>query len=194
MTGFPLGVNKLKLLQTKAELLGDYVGRDGREPSPERMKAIQEFPPLMDLKHLQSFPGCTNWVRGYLPHQYGVLVKILGAWLKPGAKFPLGEKGLQAVKAIKKMVKDHMSLAVMDEAAAMDGTRPLEQIADASGIAWGGWIVQVTTDLYRFQVLAVCSGGFTPAQHSCMRSSCLNASSVGCWAACGPSVGPTTPM
>ena len=92
MTGFSLGVNKLKLLQTKAELLGDYVGRDGREPSPERKKAIQEFPPLMDLKHLQGFPGCTNWVRGYLPHQYGVLVKILGAWLKPGAKFPLGEK------------------------------------------------------------------------------------------------------
>jgi len=107
-------VNKLKLLQTKAELLGDFVGRDGREPSPERTKAIQDFPPLMEFRHLQGFLGCTNWVQGYLPQQYGALVKILGAWLKPGAKFPLDEKGLQAVKAIKKMVKDHISLAVMD--------------------------------------------------------------------------------
>ena len=111
VTGFSLGVNKLKLLQTKAELLGDFVGRDGREPSPERMKAIQDFPPLLELKHLQGFLGCTNWVRGYLPQQYGALVKILGAWLKPGAKFPMDEKGLQVVKAIKKMVKDHISLA-----------------------------------------------------------------------------------
>jgi hypothetical protein len=138
VTGFSLGVNKLKLLQTKAELLGDFVDRDGREPSPERMKAIQEFPPLMELKHLHGFLGCTNRVRGYLPQQYGALVKILGAWLEPGAKFPLDEKGLQAVKAIKKMVKDHISLAVMDEEAAVDGTRPLEQVADASGIAWRG--------------------------------------------------------
>jgi hypothetical protein len=166
VTEFSLGVNKLKLLQTKAELLGDYVGRDGREPSPERMKAIQEFPPLMELKHLQGFLGCTNWVRGYLPQQYGVWVKILGAWLKPGAKFPLDEKGLQAVKAIKKMVKDHISLAAMDEAAAMAGTRPLDQVADASGIAWGQTIVQMTTDLSRFRVVAVCSGGLTPAQQS----------------------------
>ena len=120
----------------------------------------------MELKHLQGFLGCTNWVRGYLPQQYGFWVKILGAWLKPGAKFPLDEKGLQAVKAIKKMVKDHISLAAMDEAAAMAGTRPLDQVADASGIAWGQTIVQMTTDLSRFRVLAVCSGGLTPAQQS----------------------------
>ena len=51
VTGFSLGLNELKLLQTKAELLGDFIGRDGREPSPERMKTIQEFPAGLPRMH-----------------------------------------------------------------------------------------------------------------------------------------------
>jgi hypothetical protein len=38
----------------------------------------------------------------------------------------------------------------MDEAAAIDGSRPLEQVADSSGIAWGGCCLQMTSDLSRF--------------------------------------------
>eukprot|EP00969_Alexandrium_andersonii_P194388 8585715-Alexandrium_andersonii.AAC.1 len=36
------------------------------------------------------------------------------------------------------MACDLIKLAVMDEAAAIDSSRPLEQIADGSGVAWGG--------------------------------------------------------
>eukprot|EP00969_Alexandrium_andersonii_P250013 11048907-Alexandrium_andersonii.AAC.1 len=69
--------------------------------------------------------------------------------MKPGAVFPpegLGvgaTPGDLAVKAIKLMACDLIKLAVMDEAAAIDGSRPLGQIADSSGIAWGGRFADV---------------------------------------------------
>ena len=56
-------------------------------------------------------------------------------------------------------------LNVFDEAAAVSGRCPLEQIADASGIAVGGTVVQMSRDLSRFKVLLTHSKGLTPAQH-----------------------------
>ena len=52
-----------------------------------------------------------------------------------------------AGKAIKKMMCDHITLAAFDEAAAADGSCALEQVADASGIAVGGSVVQMSRDM-----------------------------------------------
>ena len=88
--------------------------------------------------------------------EYAQAVKLMGEFLKPGAVFPpegLGggkTQGDLAVKAIKLMAQHHIELAVLDEAAAIDGSRPLEQIADSSGIAWGGTCLQMSEDLSRF--------------------------------------------
>ena len=63
--------------------------------------------------------------------------------MKPGAEFPkegLGSgdtRGCKAVKCIKLLCKHAVQLSVMDEASAIDGSRPLEQVADACGYAWG---------------------------------------------------------
>ena len=55
------------------------------------------------------------------------------------------------MKAIKLMASQMIELAVMDEAAAIDGSRPLKQIADSSGITWGGTSLQMTRDLTAIQ-------------------------------------------
>ena len=60
---------------------------------------------------------------------------------------------MKAFKAIKQMMQRHICLASFDEAAAADGSCPLEQIADASGIAVGGSVLQMTRDLSRVKVL-----------------------------------------
>ena len=63
--------------------------------------------------------------------------------MKPTAVFP--EQGLggsgnaqgdRAVKAIKMMAVHSIETAVFDEAAAINGSRPLEQRADSCGYAW----------------------------------------------------------
>ena len=61
------------------------------------------------------------------------------------------------------MAKHHISLAVMDEEAAINGSRPLEQIADCSGYAWGGAIVQMTGDLTGVKMLAMVGKGLNSA-------------------------------
>ena len=95
---------------------------------------------------MQQFLGCANWLRIYLPSEFAHAAKVLGEFQKTGAKFPdqgLGPgdtPGDKAVRAIKEMMTRHIMLNVFDEAAAVSGRCPLEQIADASGIAVGGTV------------------------------------------------------
>ena len=129
------------------------------------------FPaPAREAPH--PFLGCANWLRGYLPAEYGHAPKVLGQWQKPGAEFPEGglgagaTAGCKAFKAIKQMMQRHICLASFDEAAAADGSCPLEQIADASGIVVGGSVLQMTRDLSRVKVLMTHSKSLTPAQQN----------------------------
>jgi hypothetical protein len=64
------------------------------------------------------------------------------------------------------MCANTIELSMFDEAAAIDGSCPLEQIADCSGIALGGTSLQVTRDMSKFKVLVTHSKGLTPAQQA----------------------------
>ena len=156
----------------EGKLLGHKIGRSGSSPDEERCQAVVDFPPLREKLHIQQFLGCANWLRGYLPAEYGHAAKVLGQWQKPGAEFPEGglgagaTAGCKAFKAIKQMMRRHICLASFDEAAAADGSCPLEQIADASGIAVGGSVLQMTRDLSRVKVLMTHSKSLTPAQQN----------------------------
>eukprot|EP00969_Alexandrium_andersonii_P082622 3641932-Alexandrium_andersonii.AAC.1 len=59
-----------------------------------------------------------------------------------------------------------IKLAVMGEAAAIDKSRPLEQIADSSGIARGGKCLRMSKDLGKFNVLLAAREGLTPARQA----------------------------
>ena len=48
------------------------------------------------------------------------------------------EDGEAAVRAIKKMASDLIVLQALDERAAVEGSRPLEQVADWNPLGWGG--------------------------------------------------------
>ena len=97
---------------------------------------------------------------------------MLGEWQRPGAVFPDGglgatdTPGCRAVRAIKKMACNAIHLSVLDTAAAIDGSCPLEQIADCSGIALGGTALQMTRDLTQFKVLVTHGKGLTPPQQA----------------------------
>ena len=45
------------------------------KPDGERIQAVVDFAPLKELKHLQQFLGCTNWLRPHLPVGYVHAVK-----------------------------------------------------------------------------------------------------------------------
>ena len=137
------------------------MNRDGSTHDSEKTDAIRDFAPLHDATQVRQFVGSTNWVRRYLYPCYATVVKILGEYMKPGAVFPscgLGagdSEGCKAVKVMKLLCQHAIQLSVMDEAGAIDGSRPLEQVADACGIAWGSTSVQMTPDLSSFKVLQI---------------------------------------
>ena len=170
--GFSFGINKAEVAVAEGKLLGHKIGRSGSSPDEERCQPVVDFPPLREKLHIQQFLGCANWLRGYLPAEYGHAAKVLGQWQKPGAEFPEGglgagaTAGCKAFKAIKQMMRRHICLASFDEAAAADGSCPLEQIVDASGIAVGGSVLQMTRDLSRVKVLMTHSKSLTPAQQN----------------------------
>ena len=116
-----------------------------------------------------------------MPETYPVAAKILGQYNKPDAEFPpegLGgpkaqatsdskvQEAHRAVLAIKLMVQYCVNRAVMDVAGAIDGTRPLELIADACGYGWGGAVLQMDAAMTAFNVLLIVGGGFTEAQQN----------------------------
>ena len=170
--GFSYGVAKAELCCTEGKLLGHLIGRNGTAPDPERSQAVRDFAPLKEKLHIQQFLGCTNWLRTYLPAEFGHCAKILSKYQKSGAVFPEGglgssnTEGCQAVKAIKQMMAKAIELTVFDEAAAIAGVCPLEQIADASGIAVGGTVLQMSRDLSRMKVLLTHSRSLTAPQQS----------------------------
>jgi hypothetical protein len=172
MAGVTFGIDKAKIGVIEGELLGHCVGRFGARCSQEKTKAVQDFPALREKLHIQQFLGCTNFLRNYLPPEYAHCAKLLGEYMKGAVPFPesgLGEgdtSGDKAVRAIKLMTQRAIELAVLDEAGAITGERPLEQIADSSGYAVGGSALQMQADLGSFKVLAVHSKGLTPAQQA----------------------------
>ena len=58
-TAFALsfGIDKFALAQIEAKLVGEIVGRYGRRPNPEIVRAIRNWPPVETLKQLHEFLG-----------------------------------------------------------------------------------------------------------------------------------------
>ena len=62
------------------------------------------------------------------------------------------------MRAIKLMRRHCVNRAVPDMAGAIDGTRPLEIIADACGYGWGAECLQMSVDYLTFNVLMMVGG------------------------------------
>ena len=154
MSGFSYGSSKAVIGVTEGKVLGRVVSRTGSKCEPERVQAIKDFAPLENPNHIRQFLGSTNWIRWFLPAWYPAVARILTDFLRPGKVFPklgFGHKdgvsdGDKAVRAIKKMVENHIENAVLDEVGAINGSRPLDMTSDACGYGWGATSLQISTD------------------------------------------------
>ncbi|OLQ07461.1 hypothetical protein AK812_SmicGene9143 [Symbiodinium microadriaticum] len=86
----------------------------------ERCQAVVDFPPLKEKLHIQQFLRCANWLRGYLPAEYGHAALVIGQWQKPGAEFPDGGLGFVTTDGCKAF-KSHLE---NDERAYQPGGGP----------------------------------------------------------------------
>ena len=93
-TAFALsfGIAKFQLAQSQVKLVGEIVGREGRSPNPDIIRAIKKWPPVNTLKDLQAFLGTANYVRAHAGPAYCRIAAPLRALLRPGAGFPPNEE------------------------------------------------------------------------------------------------------
>ena len=89
--GFGLGAKKTKgkACVTELEILGDKVGREGREPLDHHLRAIKEWSELRDPSAVRRFLGGRQWVRRHFPLEYLVALPPLTGQLK---KTPCGRR------------------------------------------------------------------------------------------------------
>ena len=119
------GIAKFQLGQTKVKLVGEYVGREGRSPNPELVSAVKKWPPINNLKDLQSFLGTANYARPHMGPAYARVAHPLRSLLTPKAVWPLNSEQLKAVQGLKDLLVEQHLLAVPDERAAIDAAESL---------------------------------------------------------------------
>jgi hypothetical protein len=169
VSGYSLAAAKTKLLQTRVLLLGDWCSREGRSPDPDNISLIRDWPPIREETHLRRFLGMTNWLRCHYGAEYAEMIRPLTKYFKKGTdwdKFEDDEAVAKAVTQLKTTICAEVLLSVLDDIAAVDGSLPAESIADSSGYAWGGTLVQMTPDLVGFRVIAHASGTLNPSQQA----------------------------
>ena len=157
VTGFSFSCKKANLYRIRVQFVGSIVDRKGVEPLPHHTAAIRDFPQILDVTALRRFIGTVNWVSLHLSSEYGAASKNLTKYMGK-TPFPLDDKALKAIDIIKDLACKCIGLAVLDEAAALDGSRPLEMVADCSKLGWGATLYQANATKSKLNVLGQFSG------------------------------------
>jgi len=84
--GIKLNKSKCTFLQPSMEYLGFLVDRDGIHPTKSKVEAIQNAPRPTTVTELQSFLGCVNYYRKFIPNM-STLCSPLNKLLQKDTKF-----------------------------------------------------------------------------------------------------------
>ncbi|MBW0547662.1 hypothetical protein O181_087377 [Austropuccinia psidii MF-1] len=79
---------------SSVEYLGCVVSSEGPKMDQEKFQQILNWPPLRNLKALQSFPGFANFYRRFI-RNYSKKISSLTSFLKKDSCFPLNEEALK---------------------------------------------------------------------------------------------------
>ncbi|CAG2217767.1 unnamed protein product [Mytilus edulis] len=78
--GLKLGPKKCSFAQSSCIFLGHSISKEGVSPPPDRVQAIQEYPPPKNIKELRRLIGMLNWFRKFIPNfsaKYQPLTRLL---------------------------------------------------------------------------------------------------------------------
>ncbi|CAC5380147.1 unnamed protein product [Mytilus coruscus] len=84
--GLKLNPQKCTFANSSAIFLGHHISKEGIRPPPDRVRALNEFPPPQNVKQLRRALGMFNWFRKFIPN-YSSAAEPLTRLLKKSAKF-----------------------------------------------------------------------------------------------------------
>ncbi|KAG3061044.1 hypothetical protein PC121_g13181 [Phytophthora cactorum] len=116
-------------------ILGCLVGKNGVRPDPEKVRVINEWPTLSNVKELRQFLGLATYLHKYVEN-YAGKIRPLSQLLKKEAEWRWATECQQAFDAVKQGLTEAPILAVADQ------DRPLHVVCDASDFAIGCALMQ----------------------------------------------------
>ena len=141
-SGLKIHHKKCSLLQRKVHFIGHVFGKEGVEPEPGKIDAMQSFPRPLNKKALKSFIGLVSYYRSFIKNLSHDLCPLLEL-LKKGEKFLWTEEKEKAFLKIKNKLKNLPTLAYADESK---DAPPLILQTDASSKSIAGVLSQKTRD------------------------------------------------
>lgn len=66
--GLKLNPQKCTFANSSAIFLGHHISKEGIRPPPDRVRALNEFPPPQNVKQLRRALGMFNWFRKFFPN------------------------------------------------------------------------------------------------------------------------------
>ena len=152
--GLTINIEKSKFFQTEVKFLAHIVDKNGIRISPDKLKAIDEFPQPDSLKSLKRFIGMANYYRRFIPHAAKIMSSLHSM---SKTDFEWTDERLKAFNDIKAALREQITLSFIDPKAK------LVIKADASDHAIGGCLEQITSD-NKVEPLGFCSKKLRPEE------------------------------
>ncbi|CAC5370110.1 unnamed protein product [Mytilus coruscus] len=89
--GLKLNPQQCTFANSSAIFLGHHISKEGIRPPPDRVRALNEFPPPQNVKQLRRVLGMFNWFWKFIPY-YSSAAEPLTRLLKKSAKFLCGHR------------------------------------------------------------------------------------------------------
>ena len=104
---------KCKFFEDSIEYLGYIISNKGKEPNPERLRAIEKMPEPTNIKELESFLGKVNYYCKFIPN-FSALAEPLNNLRRKDTKFNFDQNCTKAFKELKKILMSTQILAHFD--------------------------------------------------------------------------------
>ena len=156
--GLAVNLAKCTFGATSVPFLGHVVSAKGIRASPDRIRAIADFPQPTDVPALQRFLGMLNYYRRFLPHAADLLRPLYDGCKAKQKTLVWTDSLAAAFRAAKNLIVSSSSLEFPHPSA------PTRIVVDASLIGVGAVLQQWIDDSWK--TLAYYSRGLNAAQRA----------------------------
>ncbi|CAG2241590.1 unnamed protein product [Mytilus edulis] len=108
--GLKLGPKKCHFAQKSCLFLGHLISKDGIQPPPDRITAVQEYPSPRSVRELRRALGLLNWFKKFIPN-FSAEIEPLTKLLRKNAKFRWTSEQENAFTKLKSLLTNSPILA-----------------------------------------------------------------------------------